>query len=400
MKKISLIPVIAASILLLSAGCSSKGYLIEGKISGDAEGKTVHLCTGAGPFELVGIDSAVIRDGKFVFSGELLHPESYVIKIFPTEERGFGTRGFNFHPLIPVFVSNGKITIEGHLDSIPTENLSMTDGFLYDFSKIHVTGPPAMMQYIKYADGRKAMSDKVQEANQAYVYWYRTHDNSKLADMDKLDVAKRDFTEYVIRFIEQHGNDDVSTLVLSENLDGMPASDIDRVLNALSPKVKNTPSGKQAVEKAVQAQKTAVGSPYVDYTLQDKDGNTVRFSDHAGKGRYVLLEFWASWCGPCRADIPHLKNIYELYHPEGFEIISISMDEKKENWLKAVADEQMPWLQVSDLTFANLSKLYNFRGIPFCVLVDPDGMIISRTMRGPWLVRKMMELYGNKFGDK
>jgi hypothetical protein len=76
------------------------------------------------------------------------------------------------------------------------------------------------------------------------------------------------------------------------------------------------------------------------------------------------------------------------------------MDEKKENWLKAVADEQMPWLQVSDLTFGNLSKLYNFRGIPFCVLVDPNGIIVSRTMRGPWLVRKMMELYGNKFGDK
>jgi hypothetical protein len=89
MKKISLIPVIALSILILSAGCSSKGYLIEGKISGNAEGKTVHLCTGAGPFELVAVDSTVIRDGKFAFSGELLHPESYVIKIFPVgEEKG------------------------------------------------------------------------------------------------------------------------------------------------------------------------------------------------------------------------------------------------------------------------------------------------------------------------
>jgi hypothetical protein len=97
-----------------------------------------------------------------------------------------------------------------------------------------------------------------------------------------------------------------------------------------------------------------------------------------------------------------LKEIYELYHPTGFEIIGISMDSNKGSWLTAVADEQMPWLQASNLEAFNgdLDKVYNFNGIPACVLVGPDGTIVDRNMRGSWMDRKLIELYGNKFGDK
>jgi thiol-disulfide isomerase/thioredoxin len=182
----------------------------------------------------------------------------------------------------------------------------------------------------------------------------------------------------------------------------MQVSDIDKATGLLSQKVKESPLGKKAIEKAMEIRKTAVGAIFADLTLQDKDGNSVRLSEHIGRdNRYVLLEFWASWCHPCRADIPHLKEIYKLYHSEGFDIISISMDNSKENWLKAVDEEQMPWLQVSDLKAfdGEISKLYNFMGIPFCVLISPDGIIVDRNMRGPFLIKKMRELYGDKFEE-
>src|SRR5699024_299911 len=138
---------------------------------------------------------------------------------------------------------------------------------------------------------------------------------------------------------------------------------------------------------------------FPNLTLKNPEGNTIKLSDYVGKGKYVLLNFWASWCGPCRADIPHLQEVYNLYHPEGFEIISISMDENKDDWLEALDEEQMKWLQISNLKGFedSVSKLYNFRGIPTDILVGPEGYIITRNMRGSWMDKKLIELYGNKF---
>jgi thiol-disulfide isomerase/thioredoxin len=397
MKKIFLVSAIAVSILF--AACSSNRYVIEGIISGDAEGKTVHLCTGDGPFDIKPFDSTVIRDGRFKFSGELPHLERYVIRIFPTDERGFGSRGFIFRPVVPLFVSAGKITVEAHIDSIPVESLGVLKGFYYDFSKIKVTGAPAMMKYVEYTKERNAMLKKEIDANQAYMYWYRTHDNSKLVDLDNITISKRNTVEYAINYIGQNKTDFVSAFALLDNLGNMTVSDIDKATGLLSQVVKDSPAGKKAIEAAMEIRKTAVGSTFADLMLQDRDGNEVRLSGHAGKGRYVLLEFWASWCHPCRADIPHLKKAYELYHQDGFDIISISIDRVREDWLKAVDEEQMSWLQVFDMKAfdGETQKLYNFMGIPFCVFVDPDGIIIDRNMRGHYLVKKLSELYGNKF---
>ena len=152
----------------------------------------------------------------------------------------------------------------------------------------------------------------------------------------------------------------------------MSAYTVDEI-NALwasfSPEIRNSAAGKDLQEAVAKTVKTAVGSQYADFAFEDKDGKPVKLSDHVGKGKYVLLEFWASWCGPCRADIPHLKEVYDLYHPAGFEVISISMDDSKDKWLQAVEEEKMKWLQVSDLKAfqGELSKLYNFNGIPTCV---------------------------------
>jgi thiol-disulfide isomerase/thioredoxin len=222
----------------------------------------------------------------------------------------------------------------------------------------------------------------------------------KLATL--MDQAEASVKAFARQFVERHKDETVVVPALADNLGYFTVSEIDELIALLSPAIKASAEGEKLLELAAAVKKTAVGARFVDFSFEDHEGNPVKLSDRVGKGKYVLLEFWASWCGPCRKDIPHLKEIYELYHSAGFEIIGISMDSNKGSWLKAVADEQMPWLQVSNLEAFNgdLDKVYNFTGIPACVLVGPDGIIVDRNTRGSWMDRKLIELYGNKFADK
>ena len=160
-----------------------------------------------------------------------------------------------------------------------------------------------------------------------------------------------------------------------------------------------TPKGREVLAKADTVKACAIGSPYIDLALQDVEGNPVKLSECIEPGKYTLVEFWASWCGPCRGEIPHLKKVYELYHAEGFNIVSISMDAKKTDWTKAIENEGMEWTQLSDLKAFEgpIHRLYNFDGIPYCVLVNPEGVIVHHNARGPELDNILIANYGNKF---
>lgn len=390
---------------VVAVGCAPKGYTIEGNISGDADGKTVYLYSGVGPFfeEADAVDSTVIAGGKFRFTGEVPHADAYTLKFFTGESRSsMGERGYAFRPLIPLFLSKGTLKIDAVFDSIPLDKLS-TSGVSYDYSKIGVSGPDDMTLFVEYANGKTALLDAYREASGDYYRLYSSKDMpARMAAVEKSDAASAKIREYVTRFIEQNAGNAVGLWAFGDNLGRLTAPEIDRLSALFTPEMKAGGLGVKTFAEAARIGRTAVGAPYVDHAFVDDKGNPVKLSDHVGKGRYVLLEFWASWCGPCRGDIPHLKEVYELYHPEGFEIISISMDTDEAAWLKAIGEEQMAWLQVSDKKAfeGDLAKIYNFDGIPHCVLVDPDGAIIDHNFRGPRMDKGLIERYGNKFGDK
>ena len=139
-----------------------------------------------------------------------------------------------------------------------------------------------------------------------------------------------------------------------------------------------------------------LGKPFTDLEEADVDGKMHKLSEYVGKGRWVLIDFWASWCGPCRGEMPNVVENYKKYHDKGFDIVGLSFDNKKEAWVKAISDLQMPWIHLSDLKGwqSVAGEVYGIRSIPASLLINPEGIIVARDLRGAALGAKLAEIFG------
>ncbi len=146
----------------------------------------------------------------------------------------------------------------------------------------------------------------------------------------------------------------------------------------------------------VRAQDDFIGKQFIDLEAIDENGESHALSEYAGKGKWVLLDFWASWCGPCRAEMPNVKKAYRKYHDKGFEIVGFSFDDKKRAWVKAINDMDLTWIHLSDLKGwgSIAAEVYEIEGIPDNLLIDPKGKIVAHDLRGEDLEQTLAQFLG------
>jgi peroxiredoxin len=198
-----------------------------------------------------------------------------------------------------------------------------------------------------------------------------------------------------LAFIKEHPDSWLSLEQIRQAGGYQPdVNEIEPLFNGLTERVRNTKTGKEFAENLVKLHKTAIGQIAPDFTQNNPDGKAVNLSDFRGK--YLLVDFWASWCGPCRQENPNVVKTYNEFKDKNFTILGVSLDREngREAWLKAIEKDQLTWNHVSDLKFWNneVAKLYMVRAIPDNFLIGPDGRIVARGLRGDKLREKLAEL--------
>jgi len=204
-------------------------------------------------------------------------------------------------------------------------------------------------------------------------------------------LSREEQINKTIKFVKNNPNSIVSAYTLSVFSTTWGKEKTSKLFNKFSEENKNSEYGKKIAKYIELNKDPKVGEKYVNFEMEDTNGKIRKLSDF--KDKIVLLEFWASNCGPCRQENPKLVKTYENYNPKGFEIFAVSQDIKKSNWLKAIEKDKLPWLQVSDLKGHNnsASLIYGINSIPDNFLIDKNGIIIGRNLRGEELNKKLEE---------
>lgn len=400
-----LIAVVGCYTIARAAGYELKVNVLDSKY----EGKMVHLNTGDDLLNYHRIDSALVKNGVVVFKGKMKEAQLLTLRFFEDDSRSMmreGGGGVKMRPVLPLFMGNEKVEASVKPDELTKDFDIYGRLSFYDYSKVDMKGSEMAQQYAAFCTRLRSLAEDNSKAQQPYYDFLSRRNQSPLKEGVEAIRAAQPKKQAMVDYVANYLNNNISTpagvYAFFNNAAMLNLEQINNLETAMPAKLKKTALGVKTISRVDSVKMSVPGAMFFDCELQTPEGKTIRISDYCGKSKYVLLEFWASWCGPCRADIPHLKEAYKCYHPQGFEILSISMDDRKAAWLAAVKREGMDWPQGSTLKAFNddLSKVYNFNGIPFCILVGPDGKILERNWRGSVMDAGLIDIYGNHFGDR
>ncbi len=340
-------------------------FTINGNIEGLADG-TVYLKQRVDG-NAVTIDSAKSVGGKFLLKGTVEVPDMFTVVLGERKQ-------------VPVFLENKEIQLKGKADSL---------------RNVTITGSTSQDE-MKALDAKSAeVNAKMKALGEKYREARKQNNTTDLASLEKqLDSLDNVQTGILKDFIAGNGNSFVAPVILGRIQYGMEADEIDGFVKKFSPEVMKSQSAKAMADRVTVLQSVAIGKIAPDFTQNDSIGTPVKLSDVYAKHEYTLVDFWASWCGPCRAENPNVVAVWKDYNAKGFHVLGVSYDSDKAKWLKAVAADHLTWTQVSDLKYWNnaTAKIYGINSIPANLLVDKTGKIIAKNLRGDKLQERIAEL--------
>jgi peroxiredoxin len=296
-----------------------------------------------------------------------------------------------------IFTWKGNLT-EPQLISVIVGNKS--NSFFAEPGHIKLTGVKDSSQTYKITGSQmqldaEAFSDYVKDlaAQQDKLYsgYSKASPEEKVIVDKKMKDIKEQREKKAIRFISDHPKSNFSIYLISSRT-SYGYSEVKPLYDKLDELAKQSVAGKNLYQKLEILKKSRIGTPMENFTQPDTSGKPVELSSF--KGKYVLIDFWASWCGPCRKENPNVLKAYNAFKEKGFTVLGISLDDKAANWKKAIRDDKMPWVQVSDLKgWKNeVSSGLGIQAIPSNLLIDPSGKVIARDLRGAMLENKLKQL--------
>ena len=353
--------------IFLTACANPKAYNLKGSVDvAGWNGQKVLLYGISETVGLVALDSTVIEKNAFSLKGKVDSAGWYVLMI----QNNVG------QPIYKDFYAGGS------LDCVVKEN------------KIRITGSKVNDAYQSFEDQYTALTidliklDEMVKANPQ-------DENAKDAFNAAYATFLKAFRDLSKKTILDNMENPLGTHIFQASLSSLENSDLETILTKATPAFLQDGTVKMVKAQLDISKNVQEGSPCPELKMMAPDGQQVSLSQFVGKGNYVLLDFWASWCSPCMKELPNVLECYKRYHPKGFDIVGVSLDEDASAWKGAIEKYQIPWHHMSDLAGwkSQAVSVFSFSGIPHTVLIDPKGKIVAKDLRGEGLKAKLAEIY-------